>query len=84
MIDLRDISHYLRIQINHIVGKKITFYSSTYLKKVLDYFKMTECKPASIPMDLLQTLCFPMTKILRKKKSSTISQLSCGRLYIFV
>ena len=51
MTDLGDISHYLGMQVDHVVGEKITLCQSTYLKKVLDRFKMTECKPASIPMD---------------------------------
>ena len=51
MTDLEDISHYLGMQVNHIVGKKITLCQSTYLKKVLDHFKMTECKLALVPMN---------------------------------
>ncbi len=39
------------MQVDHVVGKKIILCQSTYLKKVLDRFKMTECKPASIPMN---------------------------------
>ncbi len=51
MTDLGDISHYLGMQIDHIVGKKITLCQSTYLIKVLNRFKIPECKPAFIPMD---------------------------------
>ncbi len=51
MTDLGDISHNLEMQVDHVVGERITLCQSTYLKKVLDRFKMTECKPASIPMD---------------------------------
>ena len=51
MTNLGDISHYLGIQVNHVVGKKITFCQSTYFRKILDRFKMTEYKPTSIPMD---------------------------------
>ncbi len=51
MTDLGDIFHYLGMQVNHVIGEKITLYQSTYLKKILDHFKITECKPASIPMD---------------------------------
>ncbi len=40
MTDLDDISHYLRMQVNYVVGEKITLYQSTYLKKILDRFKM--------------------------------------------
>ncbi len=39
------------MQVDHVVSKKITLCQSIYLKKVLNYFMMTECKPASIPMD---------------------------------
>ena len=51
MIDLGDIFHYLKMQVDHVVGEKITFCQSTYLKKVLNHFKMTKCKPASILID---------------------------------
>lgn len=51
MTDLGDVSHYLGMQVDHFIGEKITFCQSTYLRKVLNRFKMTECKPASIPMD---------------------------------
>lgn len=51
MIDLGDISYYLKMQINQVVSKKITFCQSIYLKKVLNRFKLTKCKPASIPID---------------------------------
>ena len=51
MTDLGDISHYLGMQVNHVIGKKITLRQNTYLKKILDYFKWTKCKPASIPMN---------------------------------
>ena len=51
MTDLEDVFHYLRIQVDHDVSEKITFCQSIYLKKELDCFKMTDCKPAFIPMD---------------------------------
>ena len=51
MTDLGDISHYLRIEFNHVVGEKITLCQSTYLRKVLNRFKITEFKPASVPMN---------------------------------
>ncbi len=52
MTNSGDISHYLGMQVDHIVGERITLYQSTYLKKILDRFKMTECKPACISKDL--------------------------------
>lgn len=51
MMDLGDVSHYLGIQVDHVVGVKTTLCQSTYLNKVLDHFKMTECKLFSIPID---------------------------------
>lgn len=39
------------MQVNHVTGKKITLCQNTYFKKVLNCFKMTECKPASILMN---------------------------------
>lgn len=52
MTNLRNISHYLGMQVNHVVGKKITLCQSTYLVKVFNRFKMTKYKPAFIPIDL--------------------------------
>ena len=52
MTDLGHIPNYLRIQIDHVIGERITLCQNTYLKKRLDPFKLTECKPASIPMHL--------------------------------
>ena len=52
MTDLGDVSHYLRMHVNHFVGKKIILCQSTYLRKVLDRFKMTDCKLASLLMNL--------------------------------
>ncbi len=50
MTDLSDISHYLGMEVDYIVGEKITLCQSTYLKNVLDWFKITGCKPATVPM----------------------------------
>ena len=52
MTDLGDVSHYLRMHVNHFVGKKIILCQNTYLRKVLDRFKMTDCKLASLLMNL--------------------------------
>ena len=52
MTDLGDISHYLGMKVNHVMGERISLCQSIYLKKILDRFEMTLCKPASIPMDL--------------------------------
>lgn len=51
MTDLRYIFHYLKIQVNHVIRKKITLYKNTYFKKIFDRFKMTDYKPVSIPMN---------------------------------
>ncbi len=50
MTDLDDISHYPEIKVDYILGDKITLRQSTYLKKVLDHFDMTDFKPASLPI----------------------------------
>ncbi len=50
MTDLGDISHYLGMEVDYVVGEKITLCQSTYLKKVIDQFKMTGCKPSIVPM----------------------------------
>ncbi len=51
MTDLGDISHYLGMEVDYVVGEKITLCQRTYLKKVLDRFKMTRCKPATVHMN---------------------------------
>ena len=51
MTNLGDVSHYLGMEIDVDVGKTIILRQSTYLKKVLDRFGMTDCKQSSIPMD---------------------------------
>ena len=50
-MDLGNISYYLGIEMDYILGDKITLYQNTYLKKVLDYFDMTDCKLASLPIN---------------------------------
>lgn len=52
MMDLRYVFYYLEMQVDYIIGKKNTLCQSTHLKKVLNYCKITDCKPASILMDL--------------------------------
>lgn len=37
MTDLENIVHYMKMQVNHVISKKIAFCQSTYLKKVFDY-----------------------------------------------
>ena len=51
MTDLGDVSYYLGMQVNHVIGEKITLCQSTYLRKVLNCFKMTVCKLALVPMN---------------------------------
>ncbi len=51
MTDLGDISHYPEMDVDYILGDKITLRQSTYLKKVLNRFEMTDCKPPSLPMN---------------------------------
>lgn len=51
MTNLRNISYYLGMQVDHIVGKKIILYQSIYFLKILNHFKMTGYKPAFILMN---------------------------------
>lgn len=51
MTNLGDAFYYLGMPVNHFIDKKINFCQSTYLREVLDYFKITECKPATILID---------------------------------
>lgn len=51
MTDLEDISYYLGMQVDHVISEKISLYQSTYLKKIIDYFKMIKYKPVSILID---------------------------------
>lgn len=80
MTNLGDISHYLGIQVNYVIGKKITFCQGTYLKKVLNCLKMTECKPATVMIN------FEVTNFLlfynRNADQTTIKQyqLAIGSL----
>lgn len=51
MTDLSNIFHYLEIEIDYILKDKITFCKNIYLKKVFDYFDMTNYKPTSLPIN---------------------------------
>ncbi len=51
MTDMGDISQYLGMEVDYVLGEKITPCQSTYLKKMLDRFKMTGCKPATVSMN---------------------------------
>ncbi len=78
MTDLGDVSHYLGMVVDYVVGEKITLCQSTYLKKVLVRFKMTGCKPVTVPMN-------PRVANFLLPYDNGTSQLSdplCGRLYI--
>ena len=48
MTDLGDVSHYLEMQVDHIVSEKITLCQNIYLKKVLNCFKITKYKSTSV------------------------------------
>lgn len=52
MTNIGDISNYLEIELDYILGNKITLCQSIYLKKVFDYFDMTDSKPANLSMNL--------------------------------
>lgn len=47
MIDLGNILYYIGIEVDYILKNKITFYQSTYLKKVLNCFNIVNSKFAS-------------------------------------
>ena len=51
MTNLGEISHYLGMEADIEVGKIISLRQTTYLRKILERFQMTDCKPASIPMN---------------------------------
>ena len=51
MTNLGEISHYLGMEIDVEVGKKIAFRQTTYLTKILEQFQMADCRPASVPMN---------------------------------
>lgn len=48
MTNLREISHYLDIEIDIEVRKKISFCQITYFRKILEYYQMANSKPTSI------------------------------------
>lgn len=51
MTDLGDISHYLGMKIDVELSKKtITLWQSTYMKKILGQYAMTDCRSAKIPI----------------------------------
>lgn len=52
MTNLEKISHYIGIEVDVEIGKKISFRQTTYLKKILECFQMVDCKPASVFMNL--------------------------------
>lgn len=52
MTDLREISHYLGIQVSINLDKsEIMLPQITYLKKVLERFYLQDCKPVSTPLE---------------------------------
>ncbi len=51
MTDLGEISHYLGMEVDVEIGKKISLQQTTYLMKILKRFLMSDCKPVSIPIN---------------------------------
>ena len=51
MTNLDKISHYLGMEIDVEVGTKISLQQTTYLKKMLQHFQMSDCKPVSVLMN---------------------------------
>ena len=50
MTDLGEISHYLGMEVD-VETERISLRQTTYIKKILERFQMTDCKPSSIPMN---------------------------------
>ena len=57
MTDLGEISHYLDMEVD-VINDSISIHQTTYIKKILNHFKMSNCNPVSTPMvtGLLSTL----------------------------
>ncbi len=51
MTNLGEVSHYLGIEVDVEVGKQISPRQTVYLKKILERFQMTDCKPVSVPIN---------------------------------
>ncbi len=51
MTNLGEISHYLGMEVDVGVGKKLFLRQTTYLKEELERFQMTHCKSTSFPMN---------------------------------
>ena len=51
MTNLGEVSHYLGMEVDVEVGKQISLRQTVYLKKMLERFQMTDCKPVSVPMN---------------------------------
>ena len=51
MTNLREVSHYSGMEVDVEVGKQVSFRQTVYLKKLLELFLMTDCKPVSISMN---------------------------------
>lgn len=69
MTNLGDIFYYLRIKIDYSLKDKITFCQNTYLKKVLDYFNMIDCKPTNFFMNLRVTNLLEPFNIIANSKN---------------
>ncbi len=54
MPNLGEISQYLGMEVD-VETKKISWWQTNYLKKILDRFQITECKPTFIPVNLGKT-----------------------------
>ncbi len=51
MTDLGNVSHCLGMEVDVNLGKKkITLRQSTYLKKILERYRMSDCRPVKIPI----------------------------------
>lgn len=50
MTNLKEISYYFGMEVDVEVEKKISLCQTTYLRKILECFQMTDCKPAFVSM----------------------------------
>ena len=57
MTDLDEISHYLNMEVD-VTENSIFIHQTTYIKKILNHFEMSNCNPVSTSMvaGLLSTL----------------------------
>ncbi len=88
MIDLREISHYLDMEVDFEIEKKISLPQTTYPTKILKRFQMSNCKLVFIPINHgVANSLFPSkiqtSKVTIKWYQSAISSLIWPSVYIW-